>query len=164
MRRLLLAFVFVALSFAFVRPVQALPEIYVGAGVHQFGMLGSTASAHSLAVGAGVDDLLKGLGVGVNAYVPGENVVVNADLRYSLFKVPFLRVYAGIGAGTQRTTSKIAATTVSSATETSGWGAVFEGFIGARVSVGTYFAGLDIGAARWADVQPYGTLTVGLTL
>ena len=164
MRRALLVCALALVAGALPRPAQALPEIYAGAGLHRFGLDKVSGGGNSLAVSAGVDDLLKGFGVGLNAYVPGADVVVNADLRYSILKVPFLRIFAGIGAGAQRTTAELKATTTTPKTSTTSWGTVLEGFVGARVSFGTYFVGLDVGGARWASTQPYGILTVGLTL
>lgn len=164
MRRALLVCALALIAGALARPAQALPEVYAGAGIHRFGIDKFSGGSNSLAIGVGVDDLLKGFGVGLNAYVPGADVVVNADLRYSILKVPFLRIFAGIGAGAQRSTTELKATLTTAKTSTTSWGAVVEGFVGARVSIGTYFVGLDVGGARWSSIEPYGILTVGLTL
>lgn len=170
-RRFILVCLFATVAATVARPALALPEIYAGAGFHRFGFGSSASATHSLALGAGVDDLLKGFGFGVNAYMPWDdfsNPVINADLRYSIFKIPFLRVFAGAGVGARRSELKsyIQASSTSSATTTTStsWDAAVQGFVGARVSLGLWFVGLDIGGARWAEWQPYGILTVGVTL
>ena len=173
-RRFILVCLFTTLAGAVARPALALPEIYAGAGVHRFGFGSSASATHSLALGAGVDDLFRGFGLGVNAYMPftdfpSSDPVINLDLRYSIFKIPFLRVFAGVGAGTKRSTLKAytnapaGSTAGSTVTKTESWGGALEAFIGARVSLGLWFVGLDIGAAKWEDFQPYGILTAGLT-
>ncbi len=165
-RRFILVCLFTTLAGAVARPALALPEIYAGAGVHRFGFGSSASATHSLALGAGVDDIFRGFGLGVNAYMPftdfpSSDPVINLDVRYSIFKIPFLRVFAGVGAGAKRSTSSV--TDLKTVTKTSTWGGAMEAFVGARVSMGLWFLGLDIGAAKWEEFQPYGILTAGLT-
>ncbi len=151
MRSIVLTILAVTLLLCAARPAQALPEPYAGIGLHTFGLPGKDSTTYSGMLEGGVDDIIAKFGLGARLELPDWRTILDLQLRYSLFKVPFIRVFVGAGAGIQRY---------------AGWNGTFEGFVGARLSLGLPYIGATIGVAHWGGTDttnPYGTLSLGLS-
>ncbi len=152
----LLMSVFLALA---ARPAAALPEIYGGLGVRSYALPGSDSAAYAGTLEAGVDAIFSDIGAGLRVDTPQWKPAVAVQLRYSVLKVPFARIFAGIGGGVER--ARVDSNALS-------WNGTFEVFAGARVSMGLPYLGLNVGGAKshYGDngFQLFSTLTVGLAL
>jgi hypothetical protein len=131
------------------RAAQALPELYAGLGASA-ARQPNNLSDLGFVMQAGVDSIVAGLGAGLQADVASKTALT-AELRYSLLKIPLIRVFAGVSAGLQGFTSSPSGTV----------GA----FAGARFSIGVPYVALQLGGV-YADgnVSPKGLLTLGISL
>jgi len=144
------------------RPAIALPEVYGGLGARSYGMPGSDKGAYSGTLEAGVDAIFANLGLGVRVDNPTWQPAVAVQLRYSVFKIPFVRIFAGVGGGVERGGND------KPGSKDLSWNGTYEVFAGARVSMGLPYLGLNVGGAKSYygpdGFQLFSTLTIGLAL
>lgn len=130
MRKALLAVPVLAVL-ALARPASALPEIYAGLGATMAGVPSAKFEGLGFGVEAGVDDIFASLGLGAQVDFIDFDPALTAELRYSIIKVPFVRLYTGLGVGV-----------AGLSTETTGTGGAF---IGARISIIAIYVGIKLG-------------------
>lgn len=156
-----------ALAFAFpllcaARDAAAIgPELYAGLGVRTFDLPGGDKTDYSGTLEAGIDNIIADIGAGLRIDSPKWKPAVSVQARYSLFKMPFVRLLIGAGAGVERSPNASGSTNYS-------WNGTYEVFGGARFSMGLPYLGLNIGGAKsnfGSDgFQMFSTLTLGLAL
>jgi len=148
MSRVLLTFAFVLGMFCVARPAAALlPEPYVGigaAGARYGSELGVAFTAE-----AGVDDIISSLGVGLRVELPSFDPILLAELRYSIIKLPFVRLLAGLHGGVEHTTKD--------------WNGALGAFVGGRVSLGVPYLAATVGVSSAGEIHPYATVTLGVS-
>jgi len=129
------------------RPAQAW-ELYAGAGV------GATQKPRefrdmAILLQAGVDDIVKGLGVGGHGRFTTGGPGAALEVRYSLFKIPLLRAFVGASVGLDGLTTQLSGR--------------YGAFAGARLSLGLPFVGAQVGANyATGKITPEGLVSVGL--
>lgn len=147
MLRLLLVSVFALPVLCLAAPAHALPEPYVGIGV--FGSKANGGTSYAGLVEGGADALYSDFGAGLRVDV-GKSLdpALTAELRYSILKLPFIRLLAGGGFGVVART----------------WNGSVNAWVGGRVSLGVPYLGLRVGVETPGGVHPFSTLTFGLSL
>jgi hypothetical protein len=153
--RVVLAAVAVLCACALARPAAALPEGYVGLGVRSYGLPGTSNVRYAGSLEAGADAIYDGLGLGLRIDTPDLNPSFMAQVRYSIIKVPTVRVLAAASLGVQKPPSGYE------------FNRAYELLLGTRASLGLPYIGLDLGGANnWPDVRQFklfAKLTVGFS-
>lgn len=164
MKRVLLL-VLLALPLAFAaRPVLAVPAIgepYVGLGARSYGLPGSDGVGYAGTLEGGVDAiLLSNYGAGLRVDFPAWKPSAVVQFRYSILKVPFIRLFAGLGGGFEQVRT--------GANNSLKWNGIYELFVGARVSLGVPYLGVDVGGANSAyktdGFDLFSKITLGVSL
>ena len=117
--------------------------------------LGTSSVRYAGSLEFGADAIYDGVGLGLRIDVPDLNPSFMAQIRYSVFYLPTLRLLAAASLGVQKPPSGYE------------FNRAYELLLGARASLGVPYVGLDVGGANnWPDVRefkPFGKLTVGLS-
>jgi hypothetical protein len=154
MRALLIVLAMVTVA-GVARPAAALPEAYVGLGARTYGLPGTAGVRYAGSLEAGADAIYNDLGLGLRIDVPDLNPSFMAQFRYSVLKLPTVRLLAAGSLGVQKPPSGYE------------FSRAYELLLGARASLGLPYVGLDLGGANnWPDVKQFklfAKLTVGFS-
>jgi hypothetical protein len=160
MKRVLLLLLLLAPIALAARPASALPEAYAGLGVRSYDLPGADGNQYAGSLEGGVDDVLSNIGAGLRIDLPDWKPAAVVQLRYSVFKIPFVRIIAGLGGGVER-----ARTGGSSSLS---WNGTYELFAGARFSLGLPYLAVNLGGASSkygpSGFQMFSTITLGVSL
>lgn len=153
MLRLLFALALTATALGLARPAHALPEPYVGIGA--FGSKDGDSSLFAAELEGGVDAIYSGLGVGARVELPlSFKPGLTAELRYTIIKLPFVRLLGGVGGGVVKGDDPVK----------SDWAGTANAFVSGRVSLGLPYVAVRLGVAVPNGVSLFGTLTFGISL
>ena len=151
-RQLIIVLAFLSVSAAAAAPAHALlPEPYVGLGTRTFG-LPSGSAGWALSLEGGADAILSDMGAGIRVDFPFKslgNPLIAAQFRYSILKIPFIRILAGAEGGVIKGSKSMDGT--------------FGAWLGARASLGLPYVNLNLGYSYAGKAELFSVITIGMS-
>ncbi|MSP93047.1 MAG: hypothetical protein EXR79_14805 [Myxococcales bacterium] len=152
MTRLFLAVLaFLAVSAAAAPAHALLPEPYVGLGTRTFGLPSGNAG-WALSLEGGADAIFSDMGAGIRVDFPFDsfgNPLIAAQFRYSILKVPFIRILAAAEGGVIKGSKSMDGT--------------FGAWLGARASLGLPYLNLNLGYSYAGKAELFSVITIGMS-